>query len=85
MKIYQNKNTGQKITEDTYNELMSFRKDDYRYIGSTSGNKSSDDLLLSGIIGFATNSGILGGLLGGSLIGGILGDALNDDDDNPFW
>lgn len=80
MKIYKNKNTGQRITEDSYNELYSFQKEDYELV-----NGPSIDPLLSGIIGYATNSGLLGGLLGGSLLGGVLGDALNKDDDNPFW
>ena len=83
MKIYKNRKTGEKITEDSYNKLWSFEKNDYTYLGTTNG--SSGDPLLSGLIGYATNSGIIGGLLGGSLLGGILGDALNDDDDNPIW
>lgn len=82
MKIYINKLTGEKITEDTYNQLYSFRQDDYKLLESSS---SSGDPLLSGIIGYATDSALLGGLLGGSLLGGIAGDALNDNDDSPFW
>lgn len=85
MKIYKHRHDGTKITEDTYDSLMLHEQYYYEYIGRTNGNKSNDDLLLSGIIGYAINSGIIGGLLGGNLLGGILGDALNDDDDNPFW
>ncbi len=80
MKIYKNKYSGKKITETDYMLLDDWDQEDYKYIGSTTGNKSTDDILLSGVIGYVTNSGIIGGLLGGSLLGGILGDALNDDD-----
>ena len=39
-----------------------------------------DKFLISGIIGYATGSALLGGLLGGDLLGGIVGDLLDDDD-----
>ena len=35
---------------------------------------SSDDFILSAVIGATTNSAVLGGLLGGSIIGGVVGD-----------
>jgi hypothetical protein len=38
---------------------------------------SSDDFLISAVIGAATNSALLGGLLGGDMLGGLLGDFLN--------
>lgn len=85
MKIYKHKITGNKITEDSYGDLYSFEKRNYEYLGQTTGNSSFDHTLLSGVIGYVTNSGLLGGLLGGNLLGGVLGDALNDDDDNPIW
>ena len=44
-----------------------------------------DSFLVSTLIGYATDSGIVGGLLGGDLLGGIIGDALNDDDDDSWF
>lgn len=38
-----------------------------------------DSFLVSAIIGYATDSAILGGLLGGSFLGGALGDGLDGD------
>lgn len=40
---------------------------------------SPDSIIVSTIIGAATDSALLGGLLGGSMVGGILGDALDGD------
>jgi hypothetical protein len=42
------------------------------------------DALLSGIIGYATNSAIIGGIVGGDLLGGIIGDILSDGDLDLF-
>jgi len=39
----------------------------------------SDDFILSALIGFATDSAILGGLLGGDIVGGIVGDLFDGD------
>lgn len=39
-----------------------------------------DSFLVSSLIGFATDSALLGGLLGGNIVGGILGDVLGDGD-----
>lgn len=41
--------------------------------------KNEDSTLVSGIIGYATDSALLGGILGGSLLGGILGDSVDGD------
>lgn len=82
MRVYKHKRTGEKISESTYNDLSYSAKDNYRYEGTAT---SKSDPLLSGIIGYATNSGILGGLIGGSILGGILGDALSDNDDSSIW
>lgn len=38
-----------------------------------------DSFLVSTLIGYATDSGIIGGLLGGDFLGGMLGDALDGD------
>ena len=38
-----------------------------------------DSFLVSALIGYATDSFIIGGALGGDLVGGILGDILNND------
>jgi len=42
-----------------------------------SEDSDNGDFLLSAIIGYATDSALLGGLLGGDLGGGMLGDVLN--------
>ncbi len=41
--------------------------------------KLDDSFLISTIIGYATDSAILGGLLGGDMTGGIIGDILDGD------
>lgn len=50
--------------------------------------QSTDDqfekFLISGAIGFATGSTLVGGLLGGDLIGGLVGDLLEGTDDSIF-
>lgn len=38
-----------------------------------------NSFLVSTLIGFATDSAILGGLLGGDIVGGMLGDVLDGD------
>ncbi len=38
-----------------------------------------NSFLVSSLIGYATDSGIIGGLLGGDMLGGILGDAMDGD------
>lgn len=85
MRIYKNDYTDALVSGDTYDKMHSWEKEEYSYYKSVSTSKSNDDPLLSGIIGYATNSGILGGLLGGSLLGGILVDAMNDDGDNILF
>lgn len=85
MKIYKSKITGKKITEKRYMLLPDWEQEGYQYVGKNTGDESKDGALLSGVIGYVTNSGIVGGLLGGSLLGGILGDALNDDGDNILF
>lgn len=90
MRIYKNDLTGNVITGKEYDKMHYLERSEYSYYKSVSKKElkkrgSSGDPLLSGIIGYATNSGIVGGLLGGSLLGGILGDALNDDDDNILF
>lgn len=66
MKIYKHTWTGAKITGDTYNSLDWIEQQDYEYIGSTSGNSSTDSDLVSGIIGFA--------------LGAIVGNMFDDND-----
>lgn len=44
-----------------------------------------EDVILSGLIAYATDSAILGTLLGGSVTGSIVGDLLNDDDGDGFF
>lgn len=80
MRIYKNDLTDKLITEKEYDNLNSFDKEDYSYYRSVTKGNSQDDLLLSGVIGYATNSAILGTLLGGSLLGGMLGDIFNGRD-----
>lgn len=75
MRIYINKFTGEKITEDTYRSLSYSKQSDFTL-------KSSTDPLSFGVsaaIGAATDSALLGGLLGGDIIGGVVGDILNGD------
>lgn len=56
--------------------------------GRTYSKDNDDgDFLLSAIIGYATDSALLGGLIGGDMTGGILGDVFNggslfDDNDS---
>lgn len=38
-----------------------------------------NSFLVSSLIGFATDSALLGGLLGGDIIGGVVGDILDGD------
>jgi len=38
-----------------------------------------DSFLVSALIGYATDSAILGGALGGDLLGGVVGDLLDGD------
>lgn len=48
--------------------------------GKTYSEDSDDgDFLLSAIVGYATDSAILGGLVGGDMFGGILGDMFDGD------
>jgi hypothetical protein len=44
-----------------------------------SEDSDNGDFLLSAIIGYATDSAILGGLLGGDFGGGMLGDMFDGD------
>ena len=45
--------------------------------GRTIDHDDDGDFLLSAVIGYATNSAILGGVLGGDFVGGIVGDILD--------
>lgn len=38
-----------------------------------------DSFLVSALIGYATDSALLGGLLGGNLVGGFVGDIVDGD------
>lgn len=40
---------------------------------------SDSDFILSALIGYATNSTVLGGMIGGDIVGSLIGDLLNDD------
>lgn len=40
-------------------------------------NNDTDNFLVSSLIGYATNSAIVGGIIGGDIVGGIVGDILN--------
>lgn len=44
----------------------------------------TDAFILSALVGFATESIVLGAVVGGSLLGGVLGGILGDDDDGGF-
>lgn len=46
--------------------------------GRNISEDSDGDFLLSAIVGYATNSAIIGGLIGGDVGGSILGDIMND-------
>jgi hypothetical protein len=78
MKAYQNKKTGVLLRKETYNSLTYSEQLDYVKVEIPEQSKSSDltDVLLSGAIGYATGSALLGGFLGGSFEGGIAGDLL---------
>lgn len=53
-------------------------------IKNQSSESEFEKFLISGVIGFATGSTLIGGLLGGSLLGGLMGDMLEGDDDSIF-
>ena len=38
-----------------------------------------DSFLVSTLIGYATDSALLGGILGGNILGGVIGDILDGD------
>ena len=42
----------------------------------------TDEMIVSALIGYVSNSALLGMFLGGDIAGGLLGDLLNDDDIN---
>ena len=47
-------------------------------------SRDVENLVLSGLIGAATGSALIGTLFGGSYLGGVVGDFLGDDGDNSF-
>lgn len=78
MKAYQNKKTGVILHKETYNSLSYTEQMDYTKIEIPEQSKGTDlsSVLISGAVGYATGSFLLGGLLGGSFEGGIAGDLL---------
>lgn len=80
LRMYKHLRTGEVISKEAFESLPYYRQDEYE-----KQDPDSSSLIVSGLIGYATNSGLLGGILGGSLVGGVLGDALKDEDDSPFW
>lgn len=50
------------------------------HVGERHSRDDDEDTLLSGVVGYASNSAILGTLVGGSITGAIIGDFLNDGD-----
>lgn len=56
-----------------------FSSDHYCHAAGRTIDYDDDDgdFLLSAVVGYATNSAILGGLIGGSFAGGIVGDILD--------
>lgn len=76
---YVNRQTGQIISQSTYNSLSPSAKSNYVPDSGSSSSSSSNDLLGFGVsvaVGAATNSAIIGGLVGGDIVGGIVGDLL---------
>lgn len=55
-----------------------------REIKSQLNEDQFEKFLISGIIGFATGSALVGGLLGGDLLGGFVGDIFEGTDDSWF-
>lgn len=79
MKAFQNKKTGVVLHPDTYQQLSYSEQRDFVQIDVKEKTSSGSDLsstLISGAIGYATGSALLGGFLGGSFEGGIVGDLL---------
>lgn len=80
--MYKNRNNGVIITEKEYFNLSYSERSNY-FEYSSSSNDDDDNttnLLVSGAIGYVTDSALLGGLVGGSMLGGIIGDVLNTDE-----
>lgn len=84
MIAYQNKYTGVILRAETYNALTYSEKQNFVAIQAEQKRNSNGDLILSAVVGYATNSFLLGGLVGGSLTGGLLGDVLNNDSDSSI-
>lgn len=85
MKAFQNKKNGVILRVETYNSLSYYEKQDYVLIEAEQKRNSKGDLVLSAVIGYATDSFLLGGLIGGSLTGGLLGDVLNTNSDSSIF
>lgn len=61
-----------------------YTEEEIRAIKKQSTDEQFQKFLISGVIGFATGSSLMGGLLGGDLLGGLMGDLLEGDDDSIF-
>lgn len=79
MTAYQHKRTGVILREETYWALPYSEQLDYVQINARQTTDASGNFILSAVIGFATDSALLGGLLGGDLLGGIMGDIIDGD------
>ena len=55
--------------------LSHLDEDDYHRCSA----KGGQEFLVSAVIGYFTDSALLGGLLGGSILGGIIGDVVDGD------
>lgn len=74
---YVNRNSGEVISQSTYNQLTSSAKSNF--VLESGSSSSSDGLVDFGVsmaVGAVTNSALLGGLVGGDMVGGIVGDLL---------
>lgn len=58
------------------NKSLSHLDEDDEHSCSARGGES---FLVSAVIGYFTDSALLGGLLGGNMVGGIVGDLLDGD------
>lgn len=84
VKIYKDNITDEFISEQEYNRMDDISQSDYHYyktvnVENGQAKDENGDVLLSAVIGAATDSALLGGILGGSFLGGAAGDLMDGD------
>jgi uncharacterized membrane protein YgcG len=85
---YKNLHSNEIISEECYRKLPFEKRSQYRLANESVTHEvktdDSGDFFTSALIGYATDSAILGGLAGGDMLGGIVGDMLNDSSSSSF-